>query len=144
MYGRPSPKGSGNGWSGWYKGWYFRSLKELSYMVKVIERFNLDWKTAESKEFTIKYTDHNHVDRTYTADFIINNKYMVEIKPKKLWNSKLVKLKESSAVKFCGLNGLKYKLIDITKLSHKEILILWEEGLIKFIDRYENKFTNYQ
>lgn len=26
MYGKPTPTGSGNGWSGWYKGWYFRSL----------------------------------------------------------------------------------------------------------------------
>jgi hypothetical protein len=38
MYGKPSPQGSGNGWSGWYKGWYFRSLIELSYMVNVIEK----------------------------------------------------------------------------------------------------------
>ena len=144
MYGKPSPKGSGNGWSGWYKGWYFRSLKELSYMVKVIERFNLVWETAETKEFTIKYKDHNHADRTYTADFIIDNKYMVEIKPKKLWNSKLVKLKESSAVEFCKSRGLKYKLTDITKLSKDEISMLWNKGLIKFIDRYEKKFTNYQ
>ena len=22
MYGKPAPQGSGNGWSGWYKGWY--------------------------------------------------------------------------------------------------------------------------
>ena len=41
MYGKPTPIGSGNGWSGWYKGWYFRSLLELSYMINVIERFNL-------------------------------------------------------------------------------------------------------
>ena len=26
MYGKPSPPGAGNGWSGWYKGWYFRSI----------------------------------------------------------------------------------------------------------------------
>ena len=27
MYGKPTPQGAGNGWSGWYNGWYFRSLK---------------------------------------------------------------------------------------------------------------------
>ncbi|MBR4316812.1 MAG: hypothetical protein IKP65_07630 [Alphaproteobacteria bacterium] len=27
MYGKPAPKGSGNGVSGWYKGWFFRSLR---------------------------------------------------------------------------------------------------------------------
>jgi hypothetical protein len=46
-FGKPSPVGSGNGWSGWYKGWYFRSLLELSFMIKVIERFKFSWKSAD-------------------------------------------------------------------------------------------------
>ena len=28
MYGKPSPNGSGNGWKGWYKDYFFRSLLE--------------------------------------------------------------------------------------------------------------------
>ena len=40
MYGKPTPNGSGNGWSGWYKGWFFRSIKELSYMINIIEARN--------------------------------------------------------------------------------------------------------
>jgi hypothetical protein len=36
MYGKPSPQGSGNGWSGWYKGKYFRSIMELSFIVEYL------------------------------------------------------------------------------------------------------------
>jgi len=57
MYGKPSPQGSGNGWSGWYKGWYFRSLKELSYMINIIERFHLKWENGEQKKYRIEYKD---------------------------------------------------------------------------------------
>ena len=42
MYGRFSPRGSGNGWSGWYKEWYFRSLLELSYMINET-KFNMGY-----------------------------------------------------------------------------------------------------
>ncbi len=31
MFGKPTPNGCGNGWKGWYKGWHFRSLRELAY-----------------------------------------------------------------------------------------------------------------
>ncbi len=41
MYGRPSPQGSGNGWSGWYKERYFRSLRELMFLIYA-ERFGLN------------------------------------------------------------------------------------------------------
>ena len=36
MFGKQTPTGAGNGWSGWYKDWYFRSLGELSYVVNVL------------------------------------------------------------------------------------------------------------
>lgn len=143
MYGKPSPIGSGNGWSGWYKGWYFRSLKELTYMIKIIERFKLKWKSAENKELNIKYKDYKNNERTYSADFLINDKFLVEIKPKKLWNSKIVVLKKESAIKFCNLNNLKYKLTDIEKLSDQEILCLYKNGDLVFTNKYQIKFQKY-
>ena len=82
MYGKPAPIGSGNGWSGWYKGWYFRSLLELSFMINVIERFNMPWISAENQTYKISYVDTNLKQRNYYADFIIDNKYIVECKPK--------------------------------------------------------------
>lgn len=140
MYGKPSPVGSGNGWSGWYKGWYFRSLNELSYMVSVIERFNIKWESAETKKWSVKYIDWNGIERNYFPDFILSGKYMVECKPKNLWNSETNRLKKGAAVEMCKELGLIYKMVNPKKLTDNEIEILYNEGKIKFLDRYDEKF----
>jgi hypothetical protein len=140
MYGKPSPTGSGNGWSGWYKGWYFRSLRELTYMVKVIERFGFKWESGELNKWKIKYVDYKGSLRNYFPDFILNDKYVIECKPKKLWNSDSVIRKTDAALKFCENNSLKYRKVDIGVLSSLEIKELYESGLIKFLPRYEEKF----
>jgi len=142
MYGKPSPVGSGNGWSGWYKGWYFRSLRELSYMINVIERFNIIWESAETKKWSVKYIDWDGVEKNYFPDFILNNKYMIECKPKALWNSENVKLKKEAAIKKCKEIGLIYKIISPRKLKDEEIDFLYNKGDIKFLERYEEKYKN--
>jgi hypothetical protein len=143
MYGKPSPIGSGNGWSGWYKEWYFRSLHELSYMINVIERFNLKWESAERKNLRILYTDFNGINRTYVADFIINNKYLVEIKPKKLHKSKNVQLKKKAAIDFCKNKNLIYKILDAPFLTKEKISYLYKTNQIKFIERYKQRIHDY-
>jgi hypothetical protein len=140
MFGKPSPTGSGNGWSGWYKGWYFRSLRELTYMVKVIERFNLKWDSGESNQHKIEYIDYKGANRNYFPDFILEGKYVIECKPKKLWNSDNVVRKTEAALKYCEINGLVYKKRDIGVLSNLEIKYLYENSDIKFLDRYEEKY----
>jgi hypothetical protein len=143
MYGKPSPNGSGNGWSGWYKNWYFRSLLELSYMINVIERFKLEWKSAESKEYMIKYVSYDGKIKNYFPDFIISNKYLVECKPKKLWNSKLVNLKKEAALIYCKKHNLIYKLVDIKKLDKENVEKLYKNGDIIFNERFKNKLKQY-
>jgi hypothetical protein len=97
MFGKPSPIKSGNGWGGWYKGWFFRSFRELSYMVNVIEKQGLEWRSAESQEFAIKYSIDGDT-RTYFPDFfLVNNNTLIECKPQKLINSKISKLKAEAA-----------------------------------------------
>jgi len=142
MYGKPSPQGSGNGWSGWYKGWYFRSLLELSYMVKVIERFKLKWKSAECTELKIPYVNWEGKQRNYFADFLINDKYLVECKPKKLHGSVTVQSKVSGARIFCKNKKLKYKLKCITVLNKMMIKQLVDTGNVKFLPRYQKKFDD--
>ena len=142
MFGKPSPTGSGNGWSGWYKGWYFRSIKELSYMINIIERNNISWVTAESNEFKMTYLNYKNQLRTYTADFILNDKYLIEIKPKKLWSSDSVIRKQQAAVKFCKDNNLIYKLRDIPNLNTEELKKLYESKTIIFTERYDKKFID--
>lgn len=139
MFGKSSPIGSGNGWSGWYKGWYFRSLMELSFMINVIERFNFSWKNAESKEYRMFYEVDGKV-HSYVADFILNDKFMIEVKPKKLQNSFINKLKKEAAIEFCKNTNLKYKMIEVDKLSFDKLLVLVNNEEVMFIDRYMNKF----
>lgn len=141
MYGKPSPIGSGNGWSGWYKSWYFRSLLELSYMIYVIERFKIPWEKAESKNYKIEY-EFNGVKKNYYADFILDNKYLIECKPKRLWKSEINKSKFSYAKKYCENNGLIFKVIDCYKIQLNELIELYLNGDISFVTKYEEKIKS--
>lgn len=138
MYGKPAPQGSGNGWSGWYNNWYFRSLKELSFMINVIENQNLNWKVPD-KNFKFSYINFDGHERTYTPDFIIDNR-IIEIKPTQLHNTPSVLLKKQSTQEFCNINNYIYELIDPPTLTDFEIKELYLSGKIKFLDRYEKKF----
>ncbi len=138
MFGKVSPQGSGNGWSGWYGEWYFRSLLELSYMVKVIERFNISWTTGDILK--IPYKDYLNKQRNYFPDFILNNKYVIEIKPNRLKNTPSVIAKQQAAIAYCKANNMVYKLITPYILQEKEIINLYSKGNIKFLPRYEEKF----
>ena len=146
MYGKIPPIGAGNGWSGWYNGWYFRSILELSYMINVIERFNLKWETGENSKYEIKYTDSKSVERTYRPDFMICNKYLIEIKPKKLRDLDDVKLKEIAAKEFCILNSFTYKITSCSVIGDGEIYKLVESGKIKFVEnciiKYNERYKN--
>ena len=141
MYGKPSPQGLGNGWSGWYNDWFFRSLKELSYMIYVIERFNLKWESGEKSTYKIYYKDYTGNKRTYHPDFVIKDKYLVEIKPKHLWKSDSVKRKQEAAIQFCKKHNFIYKLTECPKLiSYNEIKQLVNEKKLIFTNRYQEKF----
>lgn len=135
MYGKPAPKKSGNGWSGWYNGWYFRSILELSYMINVIERFNLKWKSAETSEFGINYIIDD-TPKTYFSDFIINDIYLVELKPKRLQKTKNNQTKFSYAQKFCNVNGLIFKVRDIPKIKIDEFKKLVLSGKVILTDKW--------
>lgn len=143
MYGKPTPQGSGNGWSGWYKDWFFRSLLELSYMIKIIERYNLNWKPAECKELTIEYVDENNTPRTYRADFLINNKYLVDCKPRNLQKATRNLLKKKSAEKFCDNNNLIFKFSEIPKIKDVKFKSLVENNQVKLTKRYEQKYKKW-
>ena len=140
MYGKPSPQGAGNGWSGWYKGWFFRSLRELSYMVNVIEAQQLSWRTGETADLKIKYKDWEDNDRTYTADFLVEERLLIEVKPEKLKSSKTVRTKQDAAVLFCKERGWEYHLIDPPVLAEDEVKNLYLTKQIKFTKRYESLF----
>ena len=138
MYGKPAPKGSGGGWSGWYKEWYFRSLRELTYMIDVIEKNNYSWRTGE-RDLEIKYIGENGQDRIYRADFLVEEKRMVEIKPEKLMFLQSNVLKKQAAELFCKEKGYEYNMVDIKIMNFDRIVELYKNGTIKFIGKYEQK-----
>jgi hypothetical protein len=136
MYGKPSPQGSGVGWKGWYRGLFFRSLKELSYMVDLDEQ-KVVWVSGES--LSIPYIDPLGTKRTYRPDFLVGLR-MVEIKPTKLKASRVVRLKQAAAETYCVEHGLLYEMVDPKLLAEVQIKALREAGLVKFTERYEAKF----
>ena len=138
MYNKSPGIGSGNGISGWYKNWYFRSLNELSYMIYVIERFNLNWISAECKKYRVPYIDENNNQRTYVPDFIINDKYIIEIKPKALRSTKLNIIKFEAATQF--YNDLKFKVTSSPRIIKKEELLeLIENNKLKLTKKWEDR-----
>lgn len=141
MFGKSSPNGSGNGWSGWYKGFYFRSLRELSFLI-VFLPLNIVI-SAESNLYKIPYIDPLNQPRNYFPDYILNNKYIIEIKPKKLWHSPTIVSKSEAAIKYCINNKLIYKLYDPT-IKTKLIKREYSLGEIKFLPKYEIKFKEWK
>ena len=140
MYGKPSPKKSGNGWSGWYKNFYFRSLLELSYLINTIERFDLKWESGEQSKYKIEY-ELNGRKRNYFPDFIINSKYIIECKPKKLWNTEVNLIKRKFAEEFCDKNNFVFKMIEPRKITFSELNEMVKNGEIFLIEKYRNKFN---
>ncbi len=142
MHGKPSPSGSGNGWSGWYKGFYFRSLHELSYIVNVLEKQGLSFESAEQRKYRIPYIDWNGKQRNYFADFIVENRLIVECKPKRLHTSKTVLLKENAARLFCAEIGMGYEIVSPSMLTDQEIRNLYTSGLLQWLPRYQKKYED--
>lgn len=139
-FGKTPPQGVGNGWNGWYKEWFFRSLTELAYMINVIEKEGLIWQSAESKEFKITYKDDDGKSKNYFADFIIEGKRMVEVKPTALQGTKVVLIKMKAGIEFCKKNNLTFEIIDPIKLTEEEVMDLYVEGKVTFTEKTKEKF----
>jgi len=140
MYGKPSPHGSGNGWSGKYKNYYFRSLLELSYLKYLIDN-EIKFQIAEKSKFVVKYYDsYRQGTYNYYPDFYLEDtQEIIEVKPKNLINSKQNKDKFKAARKRFGD---KFKIItDIIKLSFEDIKNMHNNGDIIFDRRYEEKYN---
>jgi len=143
MYGKPTPNGAGNGWKGWYKGFHFRSLRELQFYIKTIEIDKIECiNTHLKKEFRVKYIDQKGTERTYSADFLVGGNTIVEVKPKKLQNTLENQCKFKAMEEFCKNNNLIFKVIDIepdSKLIKQKFL----DGEIKFTHKYIDRFKKY-
>ena len=110
-------------------------------MINVIEKKQLKWKSAE-KNINIKYLDYLGNNRTYRPDFLINDKILVEVKPKKLMETPNNRLKKIAAIKFCEDNNLEYKMVDVKIIAKENLIKMHNDNLIRFIDKWESVFQN--
>lgn len=127
MYGKETPKKAGKGISGHYKNFYFRSLHELKFIL-IMERFS--FKIVSVENIRIKYLSYTGSERTYSPDFMINDKYLIEVKPKKLQNTPLNLLKFNAAKRYCENNNLIFKIIDLGIILQKDLDILIKHKLV--------------
>lgn len=139
MYGKPSPQGAGNGWKGWYRGHYFRSLREAAFMIRADNQEEA-WQTGEKAEFVVKYL-FNGAERTYRPDFVIGN-VVYEIKPKRLHASLEVVAKRKAAEAHFGSKGMRYELIDI-EVDSVALKAAYDRGEIRLDKRYEERFLSW-
>lgn len=132
MYGKPSPVGSGNGWSGWYQERYFRSLLELSFMVQFPA-------AVSAASIRIKYVDYDNKEKTYSPDFLLDDK-IIEVKPKKLLGSASNLQKFQAARDLLGDKFIVMTDRDINRLDKDKIKELVDLGRVRFIERYKKKY----
>lgn len=128
MYGKPTPKKAGNGLSGRYKDVYFRSLLELSYMLK-LDKEGIIFISCEASGKKFEY-ELNNVKRTYHPDiFLPATNEFVEVKPSSMLKNLEVLAKANAVIQA----GEKFTFItqkDIIKLKKEELLKLIENGIV--------------
>lgn len=137
-YGKSPPMGVGYGWKGYYKNHFFRSLRELTQMYNMDQK-GLHWESAEKQEYTIYFKFYGQ-NKSYRPDFLVNKKILIECKPKRLINSRLVKSKTRAAIRFCAKNNLEYQIFDPGLLSDIKIKELYDNKIIIFENRYEKMY----
>ena len=111
-------------------------------MILVIEKNSLSWENAEKKELSIPYIDMCGVQRTYRADFLIEGKVLVEVKPKRLMSTPNNILKKEAAAAFCKVRGLEYEIVDVDLISVEDVVELHSGNLIKFTKKFEGRIED--
>ena len=130
QYGKSSPYGSGNGISGYYKYYYFRSLYEY-FAIKKFENDLIQFKPndvsihKDSNKVVISY-NYKGTLRKYIPDFIIHENEIVEIKPKYQLKNELTKHKIEAANLFVKKSNF-FKNYNAKKSQLDNLMKSWEE-----------------
>jgi len=129
--------------SGWYlkegQEIHFRSLKELSFMLEM-DKTGRIWRSAESMSVT--YT-LNGVTHKYHPDFILDERIVIEIKPKKLTKLKINKLKADAMTKWCDTHNMEYQIISPKKIAKIKLKELVDVGKVRIESHLQLKFKRY-
>lgn len=141
-YGKPSHKGSGNGWSGYYKKVYFRSFLELRYLKYLFDN-NIQFENGEKRKYKVTYFFFNGT-WNYFLDFYLpqTNEY-IELKPKRLVGSPRNLAKFDAAYKKFGD---KFKVLTEKDIENFDLELMYQSYLEKDLiwdKKYEYKFIEY-
>lgn len=144
MYGKVAGRNTGSGWKGTYRGKHFRSLKELSFLVNYVDQFKLE-AVLVGIEHGIAYEDMYTNKRVYYADYILNNKFMVEIMPDRDYVKTTTNwiLKREAAEEYCRLKGWEYKMVIPIKISYSQIRQLMKDYKLQFDEVTMMKYEAY-
>jgi hypothetical protein len=112
---------------GHYKGFLFRSTKELNFMLK-LDAQHRTWVSCENAEYAIRYM-YRGSEHTYYPDFRVDDE-IFEIKPRNRFSDEIVLAKKAAAEVWCEERGLKYVLHDPGSLSSLVIESLKNDGII--------------
>ena len=127
---------------GWYKGWFFRSLKELSYAL-LCQKNGVVWRGAETEEFAVFYTDLYGKRHKHYPDFFVDNHIVVEVKPTKHQKGKLVQLKAKAMREFCETKGYTYMMVSPRKVTINELEELIATKQVAIIEEQQNEIQRY-
>jgi hypothetical protein len=111
---------------GYYKGKFFRSLLELSFM-KHLENSGLKLSEIEYECFRIPWINEEGSNRTYTIDFYVPSQNVVyEVKQSWALKTKEVELKRKFANDFFEKIGLQFVIVtenDFQKIKFEDALV---------------------
>jgi hypothetical protein len=139
MYGKPSPMGSGYGWKGWLDGRFFRSLRELRFMLD-----NPSAITAESAFWTAEFI-FNGSERTTRPDFLLETeKIIVECKPERLHLTPQVAAKQKALSMLAESRGYSYVLTDPGIVFSAELQDLISAGRVTLTDKTKEIYKKWQ
>jgi hypothetical protein len=120
-------KYSGRSVKGYYKGKFFRSLLELSFMIH-LENQNISLDSVRYECFSIPWIDDKGSSRSYKIDFFIpEENTVVEVKQSFALSDRENILKWKAASDFLSLSGIQFKVVTETDIQK-----------IKFIDAQSN------
>jgi hypothetical protein len=135
-YGKPCAEGSGTGWSGWYKGWFFRSLGELRYVLET-EKAGFEWSSASRYRFVYFYEGKK---RTYTPDIKVYD-CITEIKPERLFSDEEVLAKKQAAEPICAALGLEYAIVASVPIEQERLHELLKCGQVRLVDKWMRRYV---
>jgi hypothetical protein len=124
---------------GWYKGIFFRSSLELSFLHN---NSNKEYKSCENKEYAIEYVVDEKI-KVYYPDFTYNN-LIYEIKPTSLIKYGNNELKIKNAKKRYGDSYILITEKESPYITKKEIKKLIEEGVVVLAKNSENSLIKYR